>query len=96
MANAARPNDDAFGFLQKDLPIVETALDGSMVLPYKGWRPHSWELREGMLSREYTKISAPFYNTIHGALCVPPEVIMKDGKYYAWTEFEDPQINESS
>jgi hypothetical protein len=84
-----QPQNDPFGFLKNDLPIVESALNGSMQVPYKGWEPHSWELREGLLPREYTKISAPFYNTIRGAHLTPPEVIEKDGKRYAWAEFED-------
>lgn len=80
---------DSFGFLEKDLPIVESALDGTMKLPFKGNIPHNWESREGLLPKDYCKIRAPFYNTIRGALYEPPEVIIKNGKYYAWTEFED-------
>jgi hypothetical protein len=38
----------------------------------------------------YHDFSAPFYNTIRGALYEPPQVIMKDGRYYAWAEFEEP------
>lgn len=81
---------DSFGFLKKDLPIVESALSGSMQLPFRGTEPHNWELREGLLPKNYRNISAPFYNTIRGALYEPPKVIMKDGRYFAWTEFEDP------
>lgn len=83
------PDDDPFGFLDKDLPIVEGVLNDSMQLP-KDLFPHSWEIREGLLPSAYTRISAPFYNTIRGALNAPPEVIKKDGRYFAWTEFEDP------
>lgn len=84
------PDNDPHGFLAEDLPIVEAALNGKLPLPYSESDPHSWSLREGLLPREYTKVSAPFYNTIHGALYEPPEVIVKDGRYYAWTEFEEP------
>ena len=87
------PNDDTFGFLKKDLPLVEAALNGSMVLPFKGNEPHTWEWHEGLLLQEYKTACAPFYNTIRGALYAPPKVIMKDGKYFAWAEFEDPLEN---
>jgi hypothetical protein len=83
------PAQDPFGFLQQDLPLVEAALNGTMVLPYKGGRPHTRELGEGWLPREYTRISAPFYNTIRGARLQPPTIIEKDGKRYAWAYFED-------
>ncbi|MDP2066525.1 MAG: hypothetical protein U1E02_09110 [Hydrogenophaga sp.] len=83
------PNNDPFGFLMRDLPLVEAALTGSLKLPSKNY-PHAKELGEGWLPDDYCEISAPFYNTIHGALYAPPEVIQKDGKYYAWCEFEDP------
>lgn len=55
--------------------------------------PHNWEIREGLLPDRYHDFSAPFYNTIRGALYEPPEVIVKDGKYFAWAEFEDPTEN---
>lgn len=83
------PNNDQFCFIKKDLPIVEAALNGSLLLPYKKASPHNWELRDGLLPREYTKIAAPFYNTIRGAHLTPPEIIEKDGKRYAWAEFEE-------
>ena len=83
------PVQDPFGFLKQDLPLVEAALNGSMVLPYKGYEPHTRELGEGWLPREYTRISAPFYNTIRGAHLRPPDILEKDGKRYAWAEFED-------
>jgi len=84
------PSDNSFGFLTQDLPLVEAALIGSMRLPYKGFEPHTRELGEGGLPREYTRISAPFYNTIRGVHLSPPEIIEKDGKRYAWAEFEEP------
>jgi hypothetical protein len=79
---------DQFGFVKQDLPLVEAALNGSMVLPYKGYEPHTRELGEGWLPREYTRISAPFYNTIRGANR-SVETVQKDGKRYAWADFED-------
>lgn len=94
------PSNDQFGFIQKDLPLVEMALNGSMQLPFKGSYPHSRELGEGWLSKDFREISAPFYNTIRGMDLVVEEdskgnikglkIIEKDGKRYAWAEFEDP------
>lgn len=86
------PRNDPFKFLEKDLPIVENTLSGLLTLPYKDGHPHNWEVREGLLPEAYHDHSAPFYNTIRGALYEPPEVIMKDGRYFAWTEFEDPPL----
>lgn len=85
------PKHDPFGFIKYDLPIVESALSGQILLPYKGGHPHAKDLGERILPRDYTIISSPFYNAIRGALNEPPEVILKDGKYYAWTEFEDSE-----
>lgn len=82
-------DNDPFRFLDEDLPLVEAALDGSMNFPFKGQSPHNWENREGLLPREYTKISAPFYCTIMGAER-SIETVIKDGKRYAWAEFENP------
>lgn len=84
------PNNDPFGFLQKDLQIVNSVLNNSISLPRKSNEPHRWERGEGLLPADYREISAPFYNTICGALYAPPTVIMKDGRYYAWAEFEEP------
>jgi len=84
------PQDDPFGFLMEDLPLVEAALQGTLPLPYKSSGPHSRSLGEGWLPSAYTEISAPFYNTIRGAHLMPPQIIEKDGKRYAWADFEDP------
>jgi hypothetical protein len=84
------PNNDPLGFLSKDLPIVKAALDGTLPLPYRE-NPHQREIGEGDLDWCLDKL-APFYNTIHGSLDAPPKVTMKDGRYFAWTEFEDPPL----
>jgi hypothetical protein len=89
------PKHDEFEIYKQNLPLVEAALAGEMQLPYRGFRPHGWELREGLLPNAYTEARAPFYNTIRGSLDAPPEVIMKDGRYYAWTEWEDPPEDET-
>jgi hypothetical protein len=85
------PNKDKFNFLGKDLPIVEGVLNGSIELPYRGGDPHNWEVRENLLPDDYLQISASFYNTIEGSLYEPPQVIMEDGRYFAWTEWDDPE-----
>jgi hypothetical protein len=82
------PEKDEFGFLIKDLPIVEGVLDGEIKLPNRIY-PHSWEIREGVLPSDYRQISAEFYTVIHGSLDAPPDVIVKNGRYYAWTDWED-------
>ena len=82
--------DDKFGFLIKDLSLVQAALCGKLKLPWRQTHPHSWELREDLLPRPYTSASSDFYLTIRGSLDSPPDVVMKDGRYYAWTEWEDP------
>lgn len=83
------PSQDPFGFLAKDLPLVDAVMNGVMPLPFKGNRPHKRELGEGLLPRSYTQISAPFYNAIRGANR-SIETIVKDGRRYAWVEFEAP------
>ena len=88
--SAVDPTQDPFGFLQYDLPLVEAALNGTMALPFKGSEPHTRELGEGWLPRNYTRISAPFYNTIRGAHLEPPAIVEVDGKRFAWADFEEP------
>jgi hypothetical protein len=82
--------NDPFRFLKQDLPLVDAALKGTMPLPYKGSEPHKRELGEGLLPKDYTRVSAPFYNTIVGAHIKPPEIVERDGTRFAWLEFEDP------
>jgi hypothetical protein len=86
---AIDPSNDPFGFIKEDLPIVEAVLNNTLTLPYLGYKPHNWEIRERLVSDEYLEISSPFYNTIRGGLYEPPEVIMQDGRYYTWVDFED-------
>jgi hypothetical protein len=87
--NTVDPDNDPFGFVKQDVPLVDAALDGTMRLPFKGRHPHNWEIREGLLPEPYNDYSGPFYNTIRGAHLTPPEVIERDGKRFAWAEFED-------
>ncbi len=82
------PLNDAQGLLFKDLPLVDAALDGTLPLPHQD-NSHRREIGEGKLDWCLDKV-APFYNTIRGSLDEPPQVVMKDGRYFAWTEWEDP------
>ena len=100
------PNDDPFYFLEKDLPLVEAALNGTMKLPFIGNDPQGRLLTEGLLPREYSEISAPFYVTIRGSNLIFDRdadgnetgltTIEKDGKRYAWAEFELPEDENES
>ncbi len=85
------PENDPFKYLKYDLPLVQAVLAGTMKFPYRGFDPHSWEIGEGTIPREYINVSSPFYNTIRGEHYVPPEIIEHDGKRYAWAIFEDPE-----
>lgn len=89
-------NNDPFRFLEEDLPLVEAVLNKQLPLPYKGSKPHTYEWREDLLPQEYKKICAPFYNTIRGAHLEPPQIIEKDGKRYAWADFESPDEGDSA
>lgn len=84
------PKNDPFNYLQEDLPLVQAALDGTLKLPYKGDDPHNWEVRERLIPREYISVSSPFYNTIRAEHSAPPETIEREGKRYAWMNFEEP------
>ncbi len=84
------PKNDPFGFLKQDLPLVEAVLQGMLPLPFKGARPHSRALGEGWLPLEYANISALFYTTIRGT-DRSANTVLKDGKRYAWANFEEPQ-----
>lgn len=99
------PNNDPHGFLTLDLPIVEAALNETLLLPFRGNEPRfdDWYYREGykIEPREFKDIAYPFYNTIRGSNLVVNEdkdgyvtgitIIEKDGKRYAWAEFELPE-----
>ncbi len=82
------PKDDPFNFLHIDLPLVDRVLRGEQPLPIQVF-PHMWEFKEGVLPPNYRSASSEFYNVIRGALYDPPDVIVKDGRYYAWTDWED-------
>lgn len=84
------PSNDPYGFLSQDLPLVESVLNGELPLPYRGPEPHSWEIREGLLPRDYTKASAPFYNAIRGVqLCEPVRVVREADRFFGWCQFEE-------
>lgn len=96
--NTVNPNNDPHGFLRWDLPLVNSALNETLELPYHKGNPHNWEIREGHLDW-YLEIAAPFYNLIRGMDLVVKtnirgeiigrDIVERDGKRYAWAEFED-------
>lgn len=71
------------------LPIVEAALNGTLELPYRGYMPYVWEGGEGLLPPHYRKLEANFLVVAKGSHIRVPEIVMQDGKEYAWMEFED-------
>lgn len=84
------PMRDTYRIREQVLPIVDAALDGSLKVPISPLdMPLRWELTEGLLPREYSRIAAPFFNTIMGSHRTVPQIVEKDGKLYAMMEFED-------
>ena len=71
------------------LPIVEAALNGTLDLPYRGYIPYVWEGGEGLLPPGYRSLEANFLVAVKGSHLDVPEIAVKDGKEYAWMEFED-------
>ena len=60
-----------------------------MELPYRGYMPYVWEGGEGLLPRNYSRLEADFYIPVTGSPLYAPEIVVKDGKKYAWMEVED-------
>ena len=71
------------------LPIAEAALKGTLELPYRGYIPYVWESGEGLLPPRYRSLEASFLVTATGDHREIPEIVVQDGKEYAWMEFED-------
>jgi hypothetical protein len=86
-----KAEDDKYDLRGKVLPIVEDALTGNLRLPLDR-RPLEYELTEGLLPGEYSRTSARFWVYAMGMGGLGSELIQridKDGKAYAWMEFED-------
>jgi hypothetical protein len=81
------PENDFQNIRKKNLPIVEAILNGSMELPIK-YFPHQREVGEGELDWCLQELSA-FYHVVRGGLDCPPTVIAENGRYFAWTDWED-------
>jgi hypothetical protein len=87
------PADDQFHIKDQVLPIVERALEGTLNLPFEvQQKPLRYESTEGLLPREYNKLAAPFFVAIYGMSGLGTDALQpihKDGKIFAWMEFED-------
>lgn len=87
-------DDDVLHMKELVLPIVEQAISGTMNLPFDSRKkPLRYESGEGLLPTEYSKLAAPFFVAISGMSGLGSDLIdpiRKDGKIYAWMEFEDP------
>ena len=88
------PDGDHLHLRELVLPIVEKALSGRLDLPFDNRnKPLRRELGEGLLPAEYNKLAAPFFVAISGMSGLGSDLIKpirKEGKIYAWMEFEDP------
>ena len=84
---------DVYRIRERVLPIVEQAITGTLVLPFDNRKqPLLYEYTEGLLPREYSRFAAPFFVSIAGLSGLGSsllEPIHKDGKIYAWMEFEE-------
>lgn len=87
------PDDNVLHMKELVLPIVEQALSGALELPFDNRKkPLRYESGEGLLPAEYSKLSAPFFVAVSGMSGLGSDLIepiRKDGKIYAWMEFED-------
>lgn len=86
---APAEEEEQLHYRDEILPIVEAALNGALELPYRGYRPYVWEGGEGLLPRSYSRLEANFLVAVTGTPLDVPEIVVKDGKKYAWMEFED-------
>jgi hypothetical protein len=88
------PDDDVLHITELVLPIVEEALSGTLQLPFDNRKkPLRYESGEGLLPSEYSALAAPFFVAISGMSGLGSDLIepiRRDGKIYAWMEFEDP------
>lgn len=87
------PEEDQYRIKEYVLPIVDEALAGTLRLPFSALQqPLIREGADGLLPREYEKLSAPFFVAIMGMSGLGSDLIKpihKEGKVYAWMEFED-------
>ena len=87
---AAPPEEEErLRYRSEILPIVEAALNGTLELPYRGYRPYVWESGEGLLPRTFFSHYADFFVPAAGSHIDVPKIVVQDGKEYAWMEFED-------
>lgn len=80
--------EDIPNLRERAMEVVVAALNGALEIP-EIHDPFIWEGREGLLPREFFRVWAPFMNMVAGLDCDYANRIEKDGKLYAWVEFED-------
>ncbi len=73
---------------ERAMPLVQAALDGTLAVPNTK-DPFIWEGNEGLLPGDFNKVFNKFMNIVAGLDRDYVNRIEKDGKVYAWVEFED-------
>lgn len=85
--------NDANGLRDKLLPICDDVLTGKIRLPLKDEQLPVGAVQvlhwEGSLPAGFKKIYGAFYQTAVGGHVDFQEIISRDGKCFAWMEFED-------
>lgn len=75
---------------ERAMPLVQAALDGTLIVPLSIRRdPFVWEGGEGLLPSDFNHVFSRFMNIVTGADRDYVNRVEKDGKVYAWVEFED-------
>lgn len=89
---ALKPEDDKLGLRKRILPFCESALDGRLTRPlHPSEKPLNIMriLDNGdTLPQGFEELYARFFNTALGARADVENKIAKDGKLWAWMEFE--------
>ncbi|MFZ5698951.1 MAG: hypothetical protein ACOY9J_09620 [Pseudomonadota bacterium] len=73
---------------ERAMPLVNAALDGTLIIPNLR-DPFIWEGGEGLLPADFNHVFNKFMNIVAGLDCDYANRVEKDGKVYAWVEFED-------
>lgn len=72
---------------ERTMPLIVDALSGALQIPAQS--PFNWETREGLLPAEFDLFWSNFFYIACGLDRDYANRIEKDGKVYAWVEFED-------
>lgn len=73
---------------ERAMPLVQAALSRTLIVPNIR-DPFIWEGREGLLPGGFSKVFNRFMNIVAGLDRDYANRIEKDGKVYAWVDFED-------